>query len=819
MKTKLSTLSRRVSSLQRKNTRLTKVVNEYVKADQSRHFGQSNYLYNREDQYQPSSGEDYLSLYTKYTHVFACVDAIARNLAKLPLKIYKLKSISSSKDRRSEEVTDGPIWSLFNTPNKFTSGYGLRYGIVAFIKLLGTSYLEKVGRDLANPTELWLLRPDWMKIKADAIELIAGYDYTVDGSVTHYTPEEILHIKSWHPMSEFYGLSVLSPAQNSIITDLYAMKYSQQFFKQGGHLNWYVTAKEEISDSSYKRMEQQLKTKITGIENAHIPPLLDTGMEIKELGGTPDRNVLLPQKTLSRDEVCENFGVPALMLGLPNETHYNNADAQYLFFWEQTEMPIGRELEDTINREILWPLDMECEHDYSRVKVLRPQVSVLATVAKTLIEAKVMTPNETRSRILKEAYPDLEDIEGGDKFPAPAPSPFGMHLGFPPGGNPQEQQGIPAAKGLTIDLVLKLLELVKGGQGSGNYGHAGRPGEIGGSSGVSQAENGQITLKTPKNMDEAIAMMSAMNQLLSQAEKDVAAGLPMASLRLHHVIAQHARAQHLVQTVMDDLKSGRIKKIDLEKKSRVVAHRTKLYDMCLNPIQKTVDETYPEYGKAIMSVVSNNIKKVAFVKKDMVSEAIKALDPVTKSMAKSLLKTEKGLLKKVMAEEFQRAKGKPIDEETAARLDGKVGDQLEKLVDKNMSYVSQTAHDRAEKHLTDLLESNASVDTIQKDISDLFASGDETQARTIARTETLRFTETSRFAALTEMGFNEKEWFHSGHDQPREDHLAADGEVVPMGEKFSTGLQYPGDPEGDAGDVINCGCTFAEHVGAAVEEG
>ena len=147
---------------------------------------------------------------------------------------------------------------------------------------------------------------------------------------------------------------------------------------------------------------------------------------------------------------------------------------------------------------------------------------------------------------------------------------------------------------------------------------------------------------------------------------------------------------------------------------------------------------------------------------------------------------------------------------------------LDRMVDESMKSVSETTKTRVENKLTDMLESNSTVATMTKEFEDLFEGTDREGsmwARTCARTEALKFAESSRFSTLSEMGFKKKEWFHSGHDDARETHLAADGEVVDIDKKFSTGLMFPGDPvNGDASDLVNCRCTFSEFVGAAGEE-
>ena len=54
-----------------------------------------------------------------------------------------------------------------------------------------------------------------------------------------------------------------------------------------------------------------------------------------------------------------------------------------------------------------------------------------------------------------------------------------------------------------------------------------------------------------------------------------------------------------------------------------------------------------------------------------------------------------------------------------------------------------------------------------------------------------------------------KRWVTMHDDRVREGHALADGQEVPLGSPFVVDgeyLQYPGDPRGSAGNVVNCRC-------------
>lgn len=51
-----------------------------------------------------------------------------------------------------------------------------------------------------------------------------------------------------------------------------------------------------------------------------------------------------------------------------------------------------------------------------------------------------------------------------------------------------------------------------------------------------------------------------------------------------------------------------------------------------------------------------------------------------------------------------------------------------------------------------------------------------------------------------------KEWAAVRDDRTRHSHRAINSQQRPLNEQFSNGLMFPGDPEGAAGEVINCRC-------------
>jgi SPP1 gp7 family putative phage head morphogenesis protein len=83
------------------------------------------------------------------------------------------------------------------------------------------------------------------------------------------------------------------------------------------------------------------------------------------------------------------------------------------------------------------------------------------------------------------------------------------------------------------------------------------------------------------------------------------------------------------------------------------------------------------------------------------------------------------------------------------------------------------------------------------------------RAERIARTETLTSSSFARHKGHKDLGATSKQWTTAEDELVRDAHTDVDGEVVPIDQKFSNGLMFPGDPNGPADQVINCRCAEA----------
>ena len=118
-----------------------------------RHFLEDNNLPYREDSYRLVNGEDFLTVFEGHVPTYACVDAIGRNCAKVPMRIYNQHKIENGMKKPQAEITISTtddevglaLWKLFAHPNPWQSNFEFRYAIRS--------------ESVSSPTSLYIIAP------------------------------------------------------------------------------------------------------------------------------------------------------------------------------------------------------------------------------------------------------------------------------------------------------------------------------------------------------------------------------------------------------------------------------------------------------------------------------------------------------------------------------------------------------------------------------------------------------------------------------------------------------------------------------------
>ena len=139
------------------------------------------------------------------------------------------------------------------------------------------------------------------------------------------------------------------------------------------------------------------------------------------------------------------------------------------------------------------------------------------------------------------------------------------------------------------------------------------------------------------------------------------------------------------------------------------------------------------------------------------------------------------------------------------------------LLNKSVIPITSTQKEAIRKVLSDGIEEGLGVEQLARKITGMPYT--RKQARVVVRTETVRASNAAaEITAQQSEYLMKKEWISANDSDVRRppkshyDHWDLDGQVVPGDRPFFSGgeeLMFPGDPNGSAGNVIQCRCTVA----------
>jgi len=296
--------------------------------------------------------------YKKNVIAYKCVSMIAKNASSIPFILYKKNG------KKREIIKNHKLLNLLKKPNPMQNKFDFFEALYSFKLIAGNSYMKAVFSQndeyFKNPKELFILRPDRMTVISGSNGLPMGYKYKVNNSTKNFYvnsitgKSEILHLKSFNPTDDWYGLSPIESASYSIDQHNEAGQWNQAMLQNGARPSGALTVKSEsgnnfLTEEQFDRLKAQLDTEFSGANNAGKPILLEGGLEWKEMSLSPIDMDFLNIKNSSARDISLAFGVPAQLLGIPGDNTYNNMAEARLSLWEQTIIPFVENIIDTLN--------------------------------------------------------------------------------------------------------------------------------------------------------------------------------------------------------------------------------------------------------------------------------------------------------------------------------------------------------------------------------------------------------------------------------------------------------------------------------------
>lgn len=284
------------------------------------------------------------------------VNMVAVAAASVPLDV---TAVSARGARR--EVRAHPLAALLRKPNPAQSGTAFFQALYTYRMISGNAFVQCAGPAGAAPQELYLLRPDRVAIIAGRGMLPAAYRYTAGEAVKDFPVNRlsgasaVLHMKNFHPLNDWYGLSPVEAAAYSIDQHNQSGAWNQALLQNGARPSGALVVRPDapaggtLSEEQYARVRQQIDDQFTGPAQAGRPLLLEGGLDWKEMSLTPKDMDFVQAKHASARDIALAFGVPPQLLGIPGDNTYANLQEARLALWEQTVVPLALDTAEALS--------------------------------------------------------------------------------------------------------------------------------------------------------------------------------------------------------------------------------------------------------------------------------------------------------------------------------------------------------------------------------------------------------------------------------------------------------------------------------------
>lgn len=339
--------------------------------------------------------------YEQNATVYACVSEIAQAIGSLDWVVTR-RGVRG----RATELETHPLLDLLARPNPFDGGFSFFTRWAGFVQLSGNGYIEAVtpNRPGATPLELYVLRPDRMKVLPHPINRVGGYLWEENGVPHQFPAEAILHSKLFHPTNHWYGLSPIEAAARSVDTDNESLASNMQLLQNGLRPSGALFVKGNMGDPEFSRLRAELMQEYGGAQNAGKPLLFEGDMTWEQLGLSPRDMDFMNGRKMSQLDICRVYKVPPELINLKESTYENRKEARAALYTEAV-LPFAELLRDDLSNWLVRRYGDRLRLDFDRDGIEALQEDRQKTWARVR-DAQHLTVNEKRLATGYDEHPD-----------------------------------------------------------------------------------------------------------------------------------------------------------------------------------------------------------------------------------------------------------------------------------------------------------------------------------------------------------------------------------------------------------------------------
>lgn len=349
------------------------------------------------------------SLYERQPWVHRAVRALGEQIARLPLKVYRLEP-----DGSRQRVRDHPLAQALSRPTDGRSGMDLKWKVATGLLVNGNRVAEKVRESAGAPPSG--LRPlDW-RFVVPVLEdgMVLGWAHRPpNGEQRLLARGDVVHFR-WEAPDGELGVSPLAPLGVTARSEDAAQRYADAMLRNQARVGIVAMLDKTIAadDPNVDAVIRALQANHGGPDQAGRPVALSGAVtDLKEIPQqTAVEAELIDQRRINREEIAAVYGVPQPIIGILDKGTFANFETSLRMLYTTCLGPWLELVQSQIEAQLIaaepaWADDgLFVEFDLS--EVLKGDAPQRMAAYKDALAAGALTINDIRQLENRPAFAD-----------------------------------------------------------------------------------------------------------------------------------------------------------------------------------------------------------------------------------------------------------------------------------------------------------------------------------------------------------------------------------------------------------------------------
>ena len=285
---------------------------------------------------------------------FASIRNISEDVAKLPRKVYRLKSDGSKAEDRSHRVR-----SLIANPNPHMTGFTFWQTVLANALGYQAGYAEIVGNGLGDAVQLWPLDSSAVTPKVSEDGKTLFYEVNVKGRPV-IIPSDRMFVLHGLSLDGYTGFALARVAATTLGAIQAGNTFRASFFGNSLTPSGFFELPPTMTEEATKSFLSSMKKELQGASQAHGAHVLMDGVKWSQGSIDPDKSQLLGFGAFGIEEVARLFRMPPSKLQhLVNSSVRANIEQENTSYFVDTLSPWAVKIEQEIDRKLFSPEERE----------------------------------------------------------------------------------------------------------------------------------------------------------------------------------------------------------------------------------------------------------------------------------------------------------------------------------------------------------------------------------------------------------------------------------------------------------------------------